>query len=352
MASKRGGLGRGLGALLGKQAADFAQAQNKEAVQEISIDNVQPNRYQPRRTFDPEAMNDLADSIKIYGVLQPIIVRKLEGEAYELIAGERRLNASKVVGLEKIPAIVREYTDAQMSEISIIENVQRQDLSVVEEAQAYERLIKEFGYTQETLAAKIGRSRSHITNLLRLLRLTPKVRDWLAEGKLSMGQARPLLAIENEDLQINAAEMIMAEDLSVRKVEAFVKELRNSGLIAEKKSATEEEPPPFQDLLPEIKIEQPPKISAQAKFFLDAEKKLSELIGAQVKIVSDETGNKIQIPFDDENELSKIIGKLEKMNAPPPPAPPPVPVREKKKLTTKEEKLSALRKFSTSGVVM
>ncbi|MBR1398471.1 MAG: ParB/RepB/Spo0J family partition protein, partial [Selenomonadaceae bacterium] len=228
MANKKGGLGRGLSALLPQTQSQYSQIQPQDTVHDIQVSLIQPNRYQPRREFDANALNELAESIKSYGILQPIIVRKIDS-GYELIAGERRLRASKIVGLENIPAIIREYTDAQMSEISIIENVQRENLNVIEEAQAYDRLIKEFGHTQEVVAAKIGRSRSHISNIMRLLKLSPTVRALIAKGLLTLGQARPLLAIENEVIQVQAAEMILSEGLSVRKVEAFINELKNSG---------------------------------------------------------------------------------------------------------------------------
>ena len=352
--NRRGTLGRGLGALLGNQALEFISSQQRDVVQEIFIAAICPNPYQSRRSFDPEAMKDLVESIKVYGILQPIIVRKIDDDNYQIIAGERRLSASKILGLDKIPAIVREYTDAQMNEVSLIENVQRQDLSVLEEAGAYERLIREFGYTQENLAAKIGRSRSHIANLLRLLKLSPKVRELVATGRISMGQARPLLAIEDADMQVNVAEMIIAEDLSVRKVEAFIKELRNSGLIPSEKQAAPAPPPKSYAITPSkrtrsemVSSQARPAMSPYEMRFRAAEKKLSSLLGAQIKIVEGGDNPQIQISLADEGELLRTIMNLERAFKN------PAALDEKNPATsTREEKISALRKFSTEGIII
>lgn len=369
MSNKRGGLGRGLGAIFGEQITEVARVQPKDIVQEIFVSAVQPNRYQPRKEFNMDALKELAESIKVYGVLQPIIVRKLGIDSYELIAGERRLRAAKILGLEKIPAIIREYTDAQTSEISIIENVQRQDLNAIEEAQAYDRLIRDFGHTQEELAEKIGCSRSHIANMLRLLKLSPKVREFITIGLLTMGQARPLLAIEDEFLQLKAAQLIVAEDLPVRKVEAFLNEIKNAGLIpvkqdkvsvakveipkkiiAEKpvnkieipKKIVEEKPV---DKIVEKKVIEKPVETVQAEnksdYVKDAENKLTEIVGAQVKIISDKSKKQIQINFSDREELIQIIKKLENI----------ITNSDEKILVTKEDKISALRKFSTKGIL-
>lgn len=365
MSSKRGGLGRGLGAIFGDQVPDVARVQPKDIVQEIFVSAVQPNRYQPRKEFNMDALKELAESIKVYGVLQPIIVRKLGIDSYELIAGERRLRAAKILGLEKIPAIIRDYTDAQTSEISIIENVQRQDLNAIEEAQAYDRLIRDFGHTQEELAEKIGCSRSHIANMLRLLKLSPKVREFITIGLLTMGQARPLLAIEDEFLQLKAAQLIVAEDLPVRKVEAFLNEIKNAGLIPVKqdkisvakveipKKIIPEKPVEKIDVPKKIVPEKPvdnviekkviEKVSTENKsdYVKDVENKLTEIVGAQVKIISDKSKKQIQINFSDREELIQIIKKLENI----------ITNSDEKILVTKEDKISALRKFSTKGIL-
>ena len=393
MGVKKGGLGRGIEALLPQSQSQYEQIGAKDSVQEVLSALIQPNRYQPRREFDEGALNELAESIKSYGILQPLIVRRIEDGRFELIAGERRLRASRIVGLEKVPVIIRDYTDAQMSEISIIENVQRENLNVIEEAQAYDRLIKEFGHTQEIVAAKIGRSRSHISNMLRLLKLSPTVRALIAKGLLTLGQARPLLAIENEVLQVQAAEIILSEGLSVRKVEAFVNELKNSDLLQtlttnmnngavenriENTSVTNSEmvsnAPTVENVeriyseLPsnnlvvsdtvsesadsnettsqqgETKPNKPaPKkvIETPPLYIREAENKLSGILGAQVKITTNRKHHRIQIDFATEEDLSRIIENFENSlnkdeNNP------------KASMSTKEEKIAALRKFSTS----
>ena len=394
MAGKRGGLGRGLGALL-PQSQNQIDAK-KDTVNEIFTALIKPNRYQPRREFDEAALNELAESIKAYGILQPIIVRSLDDGSYELIAGERRLRASKMVGLEKIPAIIREYTDAQMSEISIIENVQRENLNVIEEAQAYDRLIKEFGHTQEVVAAKIGRSRSHISNILRLLKLSPKVRELISNGKLTLGQARPLLAIENPIIQLQAAEMILSEGLSVRKVEAFINELKNSGLLANltadmekvaKSSSNEVAAPPTENKIEEPKnfiknnIDNKPtidkiiikenstsnkinpdlgnenKVAKPVKqksaddirsnlndiYIRDMENRLTEILGTQVKISMSKKRGRIQIDFNTEEDLMRILERFDDKEFKPPVTP-----TVQKPESTREEKIAALRRFSTS----
>ena len=388
MSIKKGGLGRGIEALLPQSQSQYDQANSKDSVQEVPTALIQPNRYQPRREFDEGALNELAESIKSYGILQPLIVRKIESDRYELIAGERRLRASKIVGLEKVPVIIREYTDAQMSEISIIENVQRENLNVIEEAQAYDRLIREFGHTQEIVAAKIGRSRSHISNILRLLKLSPTVRALIAKGLLTLGQARPLLAIENEMIQVQAAEMILSEGLSVRKVEAFVNELKNSGLLqtlsANLDNATEKTEinvPSESDYAPtatinehkersivhelpsnavsmentnnddlaQPKVQKPsktvPKKTEETSIYIrDAENKLSGILGARVKITTNKKHSRIQIDFATEEDLSRILESFDKsLNKTGDDL-----KTEVATVATKEEKIAALRKFSAS----
>ena len=297
MASKaHGGLGKGLGALLQDNSSIVS---NRDAVQEISVDEIQANRYQPRQDFDEKALEELEESIRAYGVLQPVLVRKLPQDGYELIAGERRLRAARQADIRTIPAIVREFNDAQISEIALIENVQREDLNVLEEAKAYHRLLKEFGHTQETLSQKIGRSRSHVANILRLLNLAPRVQDYVANGSLSMGQARPLLALESQEQQCEAAEKIQAEELSARQAEALVKRLLDSSRGQEKQTeeSTEEQK---QD---------------QALYLREAENKLTEYLGTQVKIMSGKRKSRIQIDFYSEDDLSRILDSLMKSSA-------------------------------------
>ncbi|GBG56750.1 stage 0 sporulation protein J [Sporomusaceae bacterium FL31] len=276
------GLGRGLDALIPTTAV-----QENDQVNVISVKDIVPNKFQPRRIFDDEALIELSQSIKQYGILQPIVVRKtLNG--YELVAGERRWRASQQAGLTIIPAVIRDYTDGEMTEIALIENLQRQDLNAIEEGLAYKRLMEEFGLTQEEVSRKIGRSRSHIANFIRLLNLPPIIQDFVSRGTLSMGQARPILALENQELQIEAAEIIVAEDLSARDAETLVKRLATSP----RKPAEEVDNPP------------------REIFVVEAEDRLKLALGTQVKIKPGKLKSKIEIEFYSAEDLDRIIEVL------------------------------------------
>lgn len=209
-------LGKGLGELLGKEVLE------EKNTESISISLIIPNEWQPRREFDPEALKTLADSIQEHGVVQPVIVRKKES-GYELIAGERRLRAAQMAGLSDIPALVRDYTDQETAEIALIENLQREDLNPLEEGLAYQRMINEYRFTQEKMAALIGKSRSYVTNMMRLLELPEEVKDLLLGRKLTAGQARPLLGLGTPAEQIALARRIVAEDLSARRIEEILR---------------------------------------------------------------------------------------------------------------------------------
>ena len=283
MGSKaRGGLGKGLGALLQSHPIPDPSA-SLDTVQEIPVARIQANRYQPRKEFDEKALEDLKTSIQTYGVIQPILVRKLPNEEYELIAGERRLRAAKLAGVSEIPAMIREYNDAETSEIALIENIQRENLNVVEEALAYQRLMKEFQLTQEAMAEKLGRSRSHIANILRLLKLAPKVQDYLSNGSLSMGQARPLLSLESHEMQCEAASIIQEQE----------------------------------DKSQDVHVR-------------DAEEKLRHCLGTQVKIFTGKKKSRIEIEFYSEEDLERIIQQLTAEQA-----------------DLKQKKIEALRRFSS-----
>ncbi len=222
-------LGSGLKALFGDNVEDLIDSiQNNtysvdnDSKINISIDKIRPNPYQPRRSFDEKALNELAESIKEHGVFTPVLVRpSLSG--YELIAGERRLKASKLAGKTEIPAIVVDFDDKAMMEISLLENIQREDLNVIEEANGYRQLIDRLNYTQEQLAERIGKSREHVANTLRLLKLPRKVQQMVEAGQLTMGQVRPLITLESEAEAIKLAERIVAEGLSVREVERLLR---------------------------------------------------------------------------------------------------------------------------------
>jgi len=272
------GLGRGLGA--------FFAPSDDEPRAEIPVTEIVPNRFQPRRTFDEAALNELAQSIKQHGVIQPILVRRTP-TGYELVAGERRWRAAQKAGLAVIPAVVREYTDGEMTEIALIENLQRENLNPIEEATAYKRLMEEFSLTQEDVARKIGRSRSLIANTVRLLNLAPAVQDHVSRGTLTMGQARPLLALEDPELQIEAAESIIEEELSARDAEELVRRLVNAPRIKKAKKAEKRE-----------------------IFLAEAEERLKMALGTQVKIKQGKMKSKIEIEFYSADDLERLIEVL------------------------------------------
>ena len=224
MAKKK--LGKGLSEIFGEDIESFIDDIDNNAStssnKTLKVDEIRPNPYQPRKVFDKSELEELANSIKENGVFQPILVRKsLSG--YELVAGERRLRASKLAGLKEIPVIIKDFNDTQMMEISLLENIQRKDLSPIEEANAYNQLIKKLNYTQEELAKRLGKSRTNITNMLRLLALPSEVQDMVNSNKLSYGQARTLLALDDKDQIIELANKTIKEGLSVRQLEQLTK---------------------------------------------------------------------------------------------------------------------------------
>ena len=285
---------------------------NGIAVQQIPLHEIQANRYQPRHEFDESALEELKESIVQHGVLQPILVRQLPaGKGYELVAGERRFRASRLAGLETVPALVRPLSDAASTEIALIENLQREDLNAIEEANAYRNLLQNFGLTQEALAERVGRSRSHITNMMRLLKLDVHVQEYLANGSLSMGQARPLVVLTDAALQREAADIIMARECSARQAEELVKRLQKKA--EETAEAKEEESP-----------------GETEKIFLqEAEDKLKMFFGTQVRIRSQGKKNRIEIDFSSEEDLNRILDSL---------------LEKKSRLL--EDKKAALRQFS------
>ena len=299
MVSKgHGGLGKGLGALLKNREITPA----KDQVQEIAADEIRANRYQPRQNFDEAALEDLSESIRQYGILQPLIVRRLPEKGYELIAGERRLRAARKAGLEKVPALVREYNDAEISEIALIENIQRENLNIIEEAEAYAFLMQNLQLTQEMLAKKVGRSRPHIANSLRLLELAEPVQDKLVAGELLMGQARPLLALKDEALQIKAAEHILAEHLSSRQAEELVRRLLDDpAYLDAEESGPEDESAEAQET----------QEAQQDAFYQDAVGRLNEYLGTKVRIRPGKKKSRIEIEFYSEDDLERLLELLE-----------------------------------------
>lgn len=284
------GLGRGLDALIRTTGTDYDQSEKEtgEQIKILNVDEIVANKFQPRVEFNDDALEDLMESIKQFGVLQPVLVRKLE-HGYELIAGERRLRASKLAGLPTIPTIIREYTDTEMTAIALIENLQREDLTAIEEALAYSKLLTEFGLTQEELAQKVGRSRSHIANFIRLLTLPSKIQQYVSRGTLTMGQVRPLISLEDEKMQLDTVEYIIAEDLSARAVEDLVRKLLATPTAQEEKEAV---------------------IPKKEFFVMEAEDKLKMLLGTQVKIKPGKVKSKIEIEFYSTDDLDRIIETL------------------------------------------
>lgn len=253
MAVKRG-LGRGLNNLIptdepvkktsSSKTSTTTKTEVKEVIkkveQTLNINRIEPNKSQPRKNFDEDALAELADSIKQYGVIEPLVVVKRKGY-YELIAGERRWRAARLAGLKEVPVVIKDYTDQEIVEIALIENIQREDLNPIEEALAYDRLIKEFGLKQDEVAEKVSKSRTTITNALRLLKLTEKVQQMLIDDMLTTGHVRALISIENPDLQYEAAQYIFDKKLSVRETESYVRRLLTTKPATVKDEKTEED---------------------------------------------------------------------------------------------------------------
>jgi len=286
MAIKKG-LGKGLDSMIPeKKTKAEIKADADNSLVEVKISEIDPNIGQPRKKFDEDELLELAESIKIHGVIQPIIVTK-RGKRYEIIAGERRWRASKLAGLTKIPAVIREYTDKEIMEVSLIENIQRQDLNPIEEAVAFKNLIDEYKMKQDDLAERVSKSRSAITNALRLLKLDDKVKAMLAEGLISTGHARALLAVEDKNKQQILATRIFDEKLSVRETEKLVKQ------ILENKESKKE------------------KKSSEKLIYKKLEDSLKSIIGSKVSIKSKDNGKgKIEIDYYSIEELDRITELL------------------------------------------
>jgi len=275
-------LGKGLGALI----PDLSVLDDKEkkalGINEIELDKIVPNEYQPRKVFNDEKMKELAASIKEQGVIQPVIVHRA-GSGYQLIAGERRWRASRLAGLKTIPALVKEATKRELLEMALIENIQREDLNPLEAAEAYKRLQDEFKLTQEDLAKRVGKERSTVTNFLRLLGLPKEIKQELASGALSMGHAKALLSLERVRDQMQATVMIVKKGLSVREAEALSARLKN---------------PPK---------EKKARLSHELK---SVEEKLKKALGTKVSITAKSKGGRIVIEYYSAEELDRIIDKI------------------------------------------
>ena len=309
--AKRTGLGKGLGAIFGDEVMESAaeeqeakhQAKSKKAQEPekkeedsdigkelmVKVTSIEPNREQPRKDFNEEAMGELAESMKVYGVLQPLLVQK-KGDYYEIIAGERRWRAAKLAGLKEVPVVIREYTKQQTMEIALIENVQREDLNAIEEAKAYQRLIQEFELKQEEIAARVGKSRVTITNSMRLLMLDERVQEMLIQNQITGGHARALLTVEDGELQYKLAGKIIAENLSVREIEKIVKSLSKKKNPKEKNVEDE----------------------SLALIFRDLEERMKSAMGTKVSINrKDKNKGRVEIEYYSESELERIVELIE-----------------------------------------
>lgn len=286
------GLGKGLDSLIpmGGTSAPVSEKREdkKEPESVVKITQVEPNREQPRKNFDEDALQELADSIKQFGLLQPILVQDRKTH-YEIIAGERRWRAAKIAGLKEVPVIIRDYTDQEIVEISLIENIQREDLNPIEEAQAYKRLLTEFNLKQDEVAERVSKSRTAVTNSMRLLKLCDEVQQMIIDDMLSTGHARALISIEDPEQQYMIAQKIFDEKLSVRDVEKLVKNLN-------KPEKTKKENKDDKSL--EI-------------IYQDIEEKLKQFLGTKVEISSKGNGSgKVEIEFYNHDDLERIIDLL------------------------------------------
>lgn len=278
------GLGRGLGALLG----DFSQeAEADNGLKILPLQKVEPNPNQPRRDFDPEALEALSESIAQHGVLQPLTVRELESGYYQIIAGERRWRAARLAGLREIPAIVIEADDKKATELALIENLQREDLNPVEEAMGYSRLLEEYGMTQEDAAKRVGKSRPAVANALRLLQLTPEILEMVKTGALTPGHARAILSVREPKKQKEAAQKIAALDLSVRQAELLCRNLNR-------------EPEPESEAEP-----------LAVDYIAECEKSLSRHLGRGVKIVNGKRKGRFELEFYGQEDLQRLLEILE-----------------------------------------
>lgn len=274
------GLGKGLDALFPTKTLE--PLHNEDAIEQIPLQKLVVNPFQPRKRFDDEAIKELSQSIEEHGIIQPIVVRK-KGRKYEIVVGERRFRAAKLAGLEEIPAIVKEMTEEQMMEIAILENLQREDLTPIEEAEAYQSLIEKLKFTQEDLAKRLGKSRPYITNHIRLLQLPEEVRQLVNEGVLSMGHGRTLLSLKNKRLIPEVASKVIKQSLNVRQLEELIKQYNS-------------------DVSRETKEKEKKDLFVQAK-----ETQLREYFGTNVQIRKSKNKGKIEIEFYSEDDLERIL---------------------------------------------
>ncbi len=280
MASKKTGLGRGFDAIFADNSVE--EISSTACAVKIKLMDIEPNRDQPRKNFDEAALNELAESIKLHGVLQPLLVRPMADGSYQLVAGERRWRASRLAGLTEVPAVVRELTDAQVAELALVENLQREDLNPIEEARGYKELADKYDYTQEEISNLVGSSRSAIANALRLLTLPAEITAMLESGALSSGHARALLTVEDDSLKLPLAELIVKEGLSVREAER----LARGAIKTEPKGKHRKKRNPYYD---------------------EVELALSNVLARKVRVTKSNKNGTIEIEFFDDEDLKKLI---------------------------------------------
>ena len=286
MAAKKGGLGRGLDALF----ADNSVEENSSAsAVKLSLNEIEPNKDQPRKTFDEKALSELADSIAQHGVIQPLLVRPMPDGSYQLVAGERRWRAARRAGLSEVAVVIREMSDSEMMELALIENLQREDLNPIEEAEGLQQLIHTYGLTQETAAARVGRSRPAIANALRLLSLPTPILELTRDGKISAGHARALLSLNDEEKMVEIADQILKKEISVREVERLAK------AAAKEKKQPENHP------------------LRRDTFYDEVELALTNSLGRRIKVNLNKKENRgtIEIEFFDQNDLTDLSRLLD-----------------------------------------
>lgn len=304
--SKKKALGRGLSALLSDNSTEEDRLESDipvgtitrgtkptppptGGIQEIPIEEIEVNPFQPRTHFDQEALNELSESIKVHGIIQPITVRRLSENQYQLISGERRFQASKLAGLQAIPAYIRLADDQQMLEMALIENIQRENLNAIEISLSYQRLISECNLKQEELGERVGKNRATVTNYLRLLKLPPDIQIAVRDNKLSMGHARAIINVENAEQQLYIFKKAIAEDLSVRKVEELVRELSSTKTQATTSTSTS---------------------NSESREVVQIQTRLSSHFGTRVVVKSDGKKGEIKIPFLSVEDLNRILDIL------------------------------------------
>ncbi|MGE5391783.1 MAG: ParB/RepB/Spo0J family partition protein [Deltaproteobacteria bacterium] len=293
MPKQERGLGRGLDALF---AGAMEDGENHRII-EIDLKEIVARADQPRRKFEQESLQELAESLKEHGVLQPLLVRK-HGKHYEIIAGERRWRAAEMAGIEKIPVLVKEIDDIEAAEISLIENLQREDLSLTEEARAYRQMIERYGYTQELLSRKIGKSRTHVTNTMRIMNLPEAVLNMIDSGKISAGHARALLSLGSAEQQIVVAKQIVEQGLSVRAVEEKARQKKTSTRTVKRVEIID---------LPDVNASDFAKRNPE---IVELEERMQERWGTKVDIKPSQQGGKILISYYNDEDLSRIIDLL------------------------------------------